>query len=107
MESPIKGRTVVDIGVTIDKHRDIIPGLLAAHALSGCDTAACSYVIGKMGALKALTGGKSLSLLRADGVDMIEVILEATQFMLTYYSQPKCTDLSLANTPHQPQNLTL
>ena len=81
----------MDIGATVDKHRDIIPGILAALALSGCDIVACSYVIGKIGALKALTGGKYLSLLGEDDVDRIEVIREATQFISTCYSQPKCT----------------
>ena len=38
MESPIKGRTVVDIGKTVLKHSEIVEGILPVHALSGCDT---------------------------------------------------------------------
>ena len=38
MESPLHQRGVIDIDATVEKNRSIIPGLLAAHALSGCDT---------------------------------------------------------------------
>jgi hypothetical protein len=41
MESPIKDRVVVDISKIVENHRDIISEILAAHALSGCDTVAC------------------------------------------------------------------
>ena len=47
MASPISGRTVIDIAATVDKHKCIIPNLLAAHALTGCDTVACTFGIGK------------------------------------------------------------
>ena len=43
MESPIKGRTVVDIGKTVQKHSEIVEGILPAHALSGCDTVASYF----------------------------------------------------------------
>ena len=46
MESPIKGRTVVDIGKTVQKHSEIVEGILPAHALSGCDTVASYFGIG-------------------------------------------------------------
>ena len=40
MVSPIRGRAVIDINATVYLHRDIIPDLLAAHGLTGCDTVA-------------------------------------------------------------------
>ena len=40
MVSPIRGRVVIDINATVDLYRDIIPDLLAAHLLIGCDTVA-------------------------------------------------------------------
>ena len=46
MESPIKDHVVVDIGKTVEKHQNIIPEILAAHALSDSDTAACCFGIG-------------------------------------------------------------
>ena len=38
-----------------DLHRDIIPDLLAAHGLTGCDTVATYFGIGKAAALRVLT----------------------------------------------------
>ena len=57
MESPLQQRGVIDIDATVEKNRSIIPGLLAAHALSGCDTVASYYGIGKGKVLKVLRGG--------------------------------------------------
>ena len=48
MESPIKERTVIDICATVEKHRGIIPAILAGHALSG---------VGKGKMLKVLNSG--------------------------------------------------
>ena len=51
MQSPIHGRTCVDIPATVMKHRNIIPQVLAVHALSGCDTVAATYGVGKVTAI--------------------------------------------------------
>ncbi len=53
MVSPIRDRSVIDINAT----RDIIPDLLAAHGLTGCDTVATYCGIGKAAALRVLTSG--------------------------------------------------
>ncbi|KAJ8870229.1 hypothetical protein PR048_029246 [Dryococelus australis] len=47
MESPVQERTIVDIGQTVRKHSSVISELLPANALSGCDTVACYFGIGK------------------------------------------------------------
>ena len=57
IQSPKKERTVIDIDATVEKNFSIIPGLLAAHALTGCDTVASYYGIGKGTALKVLREG--------------------------------------------------
>ena len=57
----MKGRAVIDIDATVHENLSIIPGLLAAHALSGCDTVASHYGIGKGIVLKVLREGKKLS----------------------------------------------
>ena len=57
MVSPIRSRAVIDINATVDLHRDIIPYLLAAHGLTGCDTVATYFGIGKAAALRVLTSG--------------------------------------------------
>ena len=40
MEGMSSERAVIDIAATCRKHAAIVPHLLAAHALSGCDTVA-------------------------------------------------------------------
>ena len=37
MEMPITDQTVIDVPATVDKLGDIIPLMLAGHALTGCD----------------------------------------------------------------------
>ena len=54
LESPVKDRVTIDIKDTVIEHRNIIPDLLAVHALSGCDTIACYFGIGKGTMLKHL-----------------------------------------------------
>ncbi len=64
MESPLRGRHALDINATSEANKSIVPGLLAAHAISGCDTVASYYGIGKGKALKVLKKGQyELSLL--------------------------------------------
>lgn len=57
MESPIRQRSVLDIDASVQEHTSIIPDLLAAHALSGCDTVASYFGIGKGKVLKVLRTG--------------------------------------------------
>ena len=38
MESPIKERTVIDIGKTVEKHVSFVSELLPGHALTGYDS---------------------------------------------------------------------
>ena len=45
LESPVKGRTVADIGKTVQRHSEVVEGILPAHALSGCDTFASYFGI--------------------------------------------------------------
>ena len=61
MESPSKERAILDIKVTQAKHRDIVKNLLPAHAISGCDTTACYFGIGKCTVIKVLKDGYDLS----------------------------------------------
>jgi len=60
MESPVKDRVVTDIKQTAEKHFRIASDLLAAHAVSGCDTVAGYYGIGKSKVIKMLQAGYSL-----------------------------------------------
>ena len=56
--SPIQGRAVLNISVTVEKHQVILQDLLAAHALTGCDTVASYFGLGKGGGLKIMWDGK-------------------------------------------------
>ena len=47
MESPLHQRGVREIDATVEMNRSIIPGLIATHALSGCDTMTSYYGISK------------------------------------------------------------
>ena len=61
MEGTSAGRLLVDTGATAKKHDTIIKQLPAAHALSGCDTVAQLFGIGKGTVLKILRSGSYLS----------------------------------------------
>ena len=52
--SPIQGRAVMDINASVEKHRAVLPNLMAGHCLSGCNTVASHFVIGKGIILKVL-----------------------------------------------------
>ena len=47
MESPIHGRSCIDIKETATQHDAIIPAILHLHALTGCDSFAATYGLGK------------------------------------------------------------
>ena len=77
-----------------DCYKEIIPDLIAAHAISGCDTVACCYGIGKGKVLKTLKLGQTLSKL-GDPEDMSDVVPEATAFMSACYGHPKSHSMSV------------
>ena len=83
MVSPIQGRSVLDINAAAGEHSSIIPDLLAAHSLTGCDTVASYFGVGKVAALKVLRHGqRSLKLLGNTGrPPFSEVVDQATHFM--------------------------
>ena len=73
-------RTVTDIGATIQKHESIIDSLLAAHALSGCDSVCHYQGIGKKTVIKVLHLQPLVHLLNPDA-SIDNVMTEATAFM--------------------------
>ena len=53
MESPTGDRKIIDM--KFEKYKQIIPDIfISLHAISGCDTVACCYGVGKATALKIL-----------------------------------------------------
>ena len=97
MESPIKERTVIDIGKTVEKHACVVSAILPAHSLTRCDTVACCQGIGKATALKVLrTGSHSLSLQGVRDAQIESVIEQATAFMSACYGQISSKSMSEA-----------
>lgn len=97
MVSPIQGRAVLDIHGSVQKHRDILSDLLAAHCLSGCDTVASHFGIGKGMALKALRSAKHRLDLLGNTDDQVQVsnrVEQATKFMLACYGQSTCQTMT-------------
>ena len=100
MDSPSRGRHVLDINATARLNLSIVPGLLAAHALTGCDTVASFYGIGKGKALKVLKSGNyKLSLIGDTGLPMAQygkLIEEASRFLLACYNLLEAPNLTAA-----------
>ena len=92
MESPIKGRAVTDIRETVQS--DIVPDLIAAHALSRCDTVACYHGIGKGTALEKLGLGYHFHAVGDTDAELLVVIQEATTFVLECYGYPESRNRS-------------
>ena len=85
------GRTSDDIKATTEKHSDIIPYLLAAHVLSGCDTVAYLWGIGKVTVVKVLSSGKQLRKLG-------DLPLQLFDVSVPYYVSLGSTDMTLRYT---------
>ena len=58
LQSTQSGRAFIDIAATVQSLQNIVPELLPAHALSGCDTVAMCHGIGKTKVLKAIQMNK-------------------------------------------------
>ena len=95
MVSQIRGRALININATVDMHRDIIPDLLAAHWLTGCDTVATYFGMGKAAALRVLTSAAhALTYVGDTSRIPSEVTVQATPFILACYGQTKCPSLT-------------
>ena len=88
-ESSFHGRSSTDIRETVEKHDGIVPHFLAGHALSGADTTAASFGIGKTMVLKVLAMETNLS-----SAYMVNVVKQATQSIRACYGQKTCNTMS-------------
>ena len=94
MSSTQKQRTVIDIKATAEKNLDIVPYLLSAHAISGRDTVASFYQVGKSKVLKILKSGCTLKYLGDEAAEIAQVIAEATHFIGLCYGVKNATSMS-------------
>ena len=60
LQSTQSGSYVINIAATVQSLYNIIPELLPAHALSGCDTVAMFHGFGKAKMLKSVAIGKEV-----------------------------------------------
>ena len=89
LQSTQSGRALIDIAATVQNLQNIVPELLPAHALSGCDTVAMCHGIGKGKVLKAVQMNKwSLGFLGDLNATMEDITKQATAFMCRCYNSP-------------------
>ena len=97
MVSPVRGRTFIDISATVQRHPNVMPHLLAAHGLTGCDTVATYFGIGKMTVLKVLQArDNDLTKLGDTVMSLSDSTQQAVQFLLSCYGQPNCSTMTEA-----------
>lgn len=97
LQSTQSGRAVIDIAATVQSLYNIIPELLPAHALSGCDTVAMFHGIGKAKMLKALQASNcSVSLLGDLNATMDDITKQATAFVCRCYNIPNAATMTEA-----------
>ncbi len=85
MHSPIHGRSCIDVKETVRKHCTMIPEILALHALTGCNSVAASYGIGKKTAITVVKKGYKLDQLGQLTEYIANVTKQATAFMAACY----------------------
>ena len=89
IESPIEGRDCYDIKATVIKHPETVSKILSIHALSGCDTAAATYSIGKKTAVMAAQG-HALNKIGKVESSIDEILTEATPYQCSMYGCQPC-----------------
>jgi len=96
MEGPSAERTTIDIGATASEHGQLLSQLPAAHALSGCDTVAQYFGVGKNTVIKVLKSGVELQKLGVLTEDIGDIIEEATAFMAACYGVQSLVTLNMS-----------
>ena len=67
----------------------IVPQLIAAHAVFGCDIVGCYHDIGKTNVVKALSAGIELNHLGDPKASLVDVTKKCTHVIGAFYGQ-KC-----------------
>ena len=89
MESPVEGRDCYDIRATVNKYPETVSKLLPIHALSGCDTVASTYSIGKKTAVAAAYGHSFTKIGKVDS-PIEEIVKETTLYQCSLYGCQPC-----------------
>ena len=85
MEGTSTDHKMCDIRDTVQAHEHIIPDLLAAHALTGCNSTAYMWGLGKATTVKVLGKGYTLRKMGDTEADIYSVISEATRYVCPCY----------------------
>ena len=93
MEATSKERKSIDIQATAHLHMDIAGQLPAAHALSGCDTVAQLWGIGKTRVVEMLKTGRQLSELGNSSAALVDVVRGSTAFITACYGYEKLNNV--------------
>ena len=97
MASPKRDRSVIDINATVFLHKDVMSNLLAAHGLTGCDTVATYFGIGKLTVTKVIRNNThNLDALGNTNGTLLDALKPATAFVLSCYGQSKCSTMTEA-----------
>ena len=81
----------------MQKHADIVPHILAAHSISGCDTVSSLYGIGKPTVINALQRGNiELPSIGNLSSPFADVIREGLALFLRYYGHTKLSTMTEA-----------
>ena len=92
MESTSSG-SVVNVNGVVKTHKAILPNLLAAHALSGCDCVSSLSGIGKATVLKKLRSFKGLMKLGDLCADKDEIVNSCLSFVAILHGHDQGSDL--------------
>ena len=88
MCATVKDRAVIDIMQSVKVHTSIVPDLLVIHALTGADTSAATFGIGKIKALKvARTARLPLHAIGDTQADEAIVLEQAASFILACHGK--------------------
>ena len=87
--SPVAGRSIVDLKATAQKNKDMTKAILVMHALTGTDTVAATYNVGKKLALKTLQAidPETLSIIGVPQADLNEVCSSGSAFLIACFGK--------------------
>ena len=85
MESCSGNHSVIDISKVMEKLTKVMPNILAAHALTGCDTVSSLAGIGKTAVLKKLETFKEILKLGEPSDSLDEVVDSCLKYVATLY----------------------
>jgi hypothetical protein len=87
MESCSRNRAVINVNEVVKKHHKVMPNLLGAHSLTGCDTVSCFTGIGKTTVLKKLETFTESLQLGDPSTSLDEITASCLEYVATLYGR--------------------